>query len=102
MEKVNVIFKWPDGVFDIVYTEYETAYRINEKNILYVLDFNSLKIEQITSETEEAVIVERKEKDYENNDPLPIFIELENVNEVDLSNPAVLNFAKYLVELRDK
>ena len=102
MEKVNAIFKLPDSYFDIEYTVFQTAYRVNQNNIISMLEPDMFIIEQITSETEDAVIVDEKEKEEDDdNYQTPIYIELENVYGIDLSNPSVLNFAKYLVELRD-
>jgi hypothetical protein len=93
---VDVIFKWNDGVFDINYVRTYQAYRIDEENILYE-ENNGLVIREITSETEEGIIVQMDADDIK----YPILVDFQNIYDIDFTNETVINFAKYLIQLRD-
>lgn len=97
LEMVEVIFKSPDGVFDIVYSRKKTAYKVNENNIIY-LEEDGFVIDEITSEENGVFIVDTDAKSYK----APVCIDLHNVDGLDLLHDAVYNFAKYLIQLRDK
>jgi hypothetical protein len=93
---VDVIFKSNDGVFDINYAKTYPAYRIDEENILHE-DDNGLVIDAITSETEEGIIVQMDEPER----IIPIFIDFQNIYDIDYTHESVINFAKYLIQIRD-
>jgi hypothetical protein len=94
---VDVIFKWPDGLFDINYAETYPAYRIDERNILYK-EIDGFVIREITSETGEGIIVQMDSTESKS----PIFIDLQNIYGIDFTNESVINFAKYLIQIRDE
>lgn len=99
MGMVNVLFKWADSAFDLEYAKHEMVYRIDKKNIIYIED-GFLEIEEITEETEKAIIVDI---DITENISKPISIAFQNIDEsnIDFTNEAVINFAKYLIKLKE-
>ena len=97
--KVDVTFTWEDGLFDIQYTTHESAHTVDEKHVMQISgDF--ISIDPITSETEQGIIVDFDAP----KDTTPISITVENIDidRIDLDNDAVINFAKYLIDISYK
>ncbi len=91
MGKVDVIFKWKDGIFDIEYVKEKVGYKIN-KNFVATIEEDGIAIETITLEREGQIIVNLDDSSYDTMD-----VGLDNVDNIDLFNSNVINFIKYLI-----
>jgi hypothetical protein len=100
MGKVNVTWLDSDGVMDKDYIEHGTAYRLDAMNIVSLVKKPGyLEIEEITFETDEGIIVD--ERIATQKRPIIINIENTNLDRMDICHESVVNFAKYLLTLRD-
>lgn len=93
----KVIFKQYDVVPDKVISIEKMGYRIHDDNYLFEED-DQLVIEKITYEEKGDLIIDFDHEDYTS----PIVIRIQNVYGIDLASESMKNFAKYLIELRDK
>jgi hypothetical protein len=101
MGLVKVLFIFDDGGVSVnKTTELADAYRISERDVLCEED-NFLVIRQVTSETEDVLILDFEKTQLDPNYINPIFIELENIKGIDYTHDSVINFAKYFIQIRD-
>jgi phage repressor protein C with HTH and peptisase S24 domain len=96
MEKVKLTYKYRETLNDMDVIQHTTAYRVDEKYIATIdKKKRRIRIKPITAETDDGVYI-----DEDNQDEYPIFITLENIDDIDITDHSVVNFIKHLIKVR--
>ncbi|MFC2949145.1 hypothetical protein [Virgibacillus sediminis] len=96
MERVQVKYKLYDDINDKTYYREEIGYRIDENYVVTYYGDDMMGIDHIFCEKDGYVIID------EEDSVSPIFVNLDNIGQIDLFHESALNFYKYLVEQHKK